>query len=130
MSPAQTSRDQSRPAAATEAAATAFRLQNASHQVTLYARAPMIEIPRLRPGDSRELVIERIDQPGEHFAVTIDERRSRGGFYDLAKTNRTLAPGATYRASLGDYKIIFKIDASAKSGRRPIVSRLLRFQSS
>jgi hypothetical protein len=115
---------------ATETAATAFRLQNASHEVTLYARAPMIEVPRLHPGDSRELVIERIDPPGEHFAIAIDERLSRGGFYDLAKTSRILTPGAIYRASIGENKIIFKIDASAKSGRGPIVSRLLRFQSS
>jgi hypothetical protein len=115
---------------ATETAATAFRLQNAPHETVLYARAPIIEIPRLHPGDSRELVFERIDPPGERFAVKISEGLYDGGFYDLAKTNRTLAPGATYRASVGDYKIIFKIDANAKSGRVPIVSRLLRFQSS
>jgi hypothetical protein len=115
---------------ATETAATAFRLQNAPHETVLYARAPIIEIPRLHPGDSRELVFERIDPPGERFTIKISEGLNDGGFYDLAKTNRTLVPGATYRASVGDYKIIFKIDASAKSGRVPIVSRLLRFQSS
>ena len=115
---------------ATETAATAFRLQSATHEPVLYARAPMIEIPRLHPGDSRELVIERIDPPGEHFQIKIDEGLSGGGFYDLAKTNRLLTPGATYRASIGDHKVVFKIDASAKSGRGPIVSRLLRFQSS
>jgi hypothetical protein len=115
---------------ATETAATAFRLQNAPHETVLYARAPMIEIPRLHPGDSRELVIERIDPPGERFAIKLGEGLSGGGFYDLAKSNRLLTPGATYRASIGDRKVIFKIDASAKSGRGPIVSRLLRFQSS
>jgi hypothetical protein len=115
---------------ATETAATAFRLQSASHEPVLFARAPMIEIPRLNPGDSRELVIERIDPAGEHFAIKLGENLSGGGFYDLAKTNRLLTPGATYRASIGDHKVVFKIDASAKSGRGPIVSRLLRFQSS
>ena len=115
---------------AIETAATAFRLQNAPHQTVLYARSPVIEIPRLHPGDSRELVFERIDPPGERFAIRISQGLSHGGFYDLAKTNRILTPGATYRASIGDYQIIFKIDASAKSGREPIVSRLLRFQSS
>ena len=115
---------------ATETAATAFRLQSAAHEPTLYARAPMIEIPRLHPGDSRELVIERIDRPGERFEIKIDERLADGGFYDLAKTNKRLTPGATYRASIGDHKITFKVDASAKSGKAPVVSRLLRFQSS
>jgi len=115
---------------ATDTAATAFRLQSASHEQTLFARAPMIEIPKLHPGDGRELVIERIDPPGEHFAIKIGEGLSGGGFYDLAKTGRLLTPGATYRASIGEHKVVFKIDASAKSGKGPIVSRLLRFQSS
>jgi len=115
---------------AIETAATAFRLQNAPHETIVYARSPIVELPKLHPGDSRELVFERIDPPGEHFTIKISEGLSDGGFYDLAETNRMLTPGATYRASLGDYKIIFKIDASAKSGTGPIVSRLLRFQSS
>jgi hypothetical protein len=115
---------------ATETAATAFRLQNAPHETVLYARAPMIEIPRLHPGDGRKLVIERIDAPGEHFAIKISEGLSDGGFYDLAKINKLLAPGATYRASIADHRVIFKIDASAISGRGSVVGRLLRFQSS
>jgi hypothetical protein len=115
---------------ATETAATAFRLQNAPHETTLYARTPMIEIPRLHPGDSRELVIERVDRPGERFEVKIDESLSGGGFYDMAKTGKRLTPGATYRAGIGDHRITFKVDASARSGQGPVVSRLLRFQSS
>ena len=71
-----------------------------------------------------------IDPPGEHFAIKMGEGLSNGGFYDLAKSNRLLTPGATYRASIGDHKVTFKVDASAKSGRGPVVSRLLRFQSS
>jgi hypothetical protein len=115
---------------ATETAATAFRLQNAPHEVVLYGRAPVIEIPRLHPGESRDLVIERIDPLGERFAINIGEGLSDGGFYDLAKSNKLLTPGATYRASIEDHRVIFKIDASAKSGRGTIVGRLLRFQSS
>jgi len=115
---------------ATETAATAFRLQSASHEPTLYGRAAMIEIPRLHPGESHELVIERIDQPGERIEIKIDERLSEGGFYDMATTNKRLTPGATYKASIGDHKITFKVDASATSGRTSVVSRLLRFQSS
>jgi len=115
---------------ATETAATAFRLQNAPHETVLYARAPIIEIPRLHPGDSRKLVIERIDAPGEHFAIKVSEGLSDGGFYDLAKINKLLTPGATYRARIEDHSVVFKIDAGAMSGRGPIVGRLLRFQSS
>ncbi len=114
---------------ATETAATAFRLQSASHEPTLYARSAMIEIPRLNPGESHELVIERIDRPGERLEIKINERLANGGFYDMAKTGRRLTPGATYRASIGDRKITFKVDASAKSGQASVVSRLLRFQS-
>jgi hypothetical protein len=114
---------------ATETAATAFRLQSAPHESILYARSPMIELPRLRADDSRELVIERVDQPGERFQIKIDERLADRGFYDLAKANKRLTPGATYRASIGDHKITFKVDASAKSGEGPVVSRLLRFKS-
>ena len=65
---------------ATETAATAFRLQSAAHEQTLYARAPMIEVPRLHAGDSHELVIERIDRPGERFEIKIGERRADGGY--------------------------------------------------
>jgi hypothetical protein len=115
---------------ATETAATAFRLQSADHEPTLFARAAMIEIPRLHPGEGRELVIERVDRPGDRIVVKIDDRLAAGGFYDMAKSNKRLTPGATYTASIGDHKITFKVDASARSGRTSVVSRLLRFQSS
>jgi hypothetical protein len=115
---------------AAETAATAFRLQNAPHETTLFARAAMIEIPRLHPGESRELVIERIDRPGERLEITINDRLADGGFYDMAKSNKRLTPGATYTASIGDHKVTFKVDASARSGQASVVSRLLRFQSS
>jgi hypothetical protein len=111
-----------------ETAATAFRLQSASQEPTLYGRSPVIEIPRLQPGDSRVLVIERTDRPGQRFEFKIADALADGGFYDLAKTRRLLTPGATYRASIADHKIIFKVDPSAKAGRVTVVSRLLRFQ--
>jgi hypothetical protein len=113
---------------ASKSAASAFRLQSASHEPTLYARAPMIQVPKLQVDDRRMLVIERTDRPGEHFEIKIDEDLAGGGFYDLATAHRLLTRGATYSASIGDHKMTFKVDASAKSGRAPIVSRLLRFQ--
>ena len=89
---------------ATETAATAFRLQSAAHETTLYARSAMIEIPRLNPGESHELVIERIDRPGERLEIKIDERLASGGFYDMAKTGKGLAPGATRHRWLADLR--------------------------
>jgi hypothetical protein len=55
-----------------------------------------------------------------------------GAFFDLAKAGgKPLVRGATYRARLGGRKITFKVDAKAKaagkSGKTPIISRLLRF---
>jgi hypothetical protein len=40
-----------------------------------------------------------------------------------------LTRGATYSASIGDRKTTFKVYAKAKSGKAPVVSRLLRFQA-
>ena len=109
-------------------AASAFRLQSAANEPRLYARSPMIQIPSLQLADSRTLVIERTDRPGEHFEITIDDTMANGGFYDLAKANKRLTRGAVYSASIGLRKITFKVDAHAKSGNTTIVSRLLRFQ--
>jgi hypothetical protein len=114
---------------ASETAAASFRLNGAAHEQTLYGLSPIIELPRLHAGDSRELVIEQIDPAGQHFALKIDERLADGGFYDLASAKKHLTPGGTYRASIGDHTITFRVDAAAKSGPAPVVSRLLRFQS-
>jgi len=113
---------------ANTSAASAFRLQSVSHEPTLYARAPVIQLPTLHVDDSRTLLIERTDRPGEHFEIKINDDLADGGFYDLAKANELLTRGGTYSASIGLRKIAFKIDARAKSGNTTIVSRLLRFQ--
>jgi hypothetical protein len=113
---------------ASKSAASAFRLQSVSYEPTLYARTPMIKIPRLQQGDDRTLMIERIDRPGEHFEIKIDEDLANGAFYDLGKVHKHLTRGGTYSASIGGRKITFRVHASAKSGEAPIVSRLLRFQ--
>src|SRR6266566_2766066 len=44
--------------------ASAFRLQSAEVRPTLYAQAPMIQLPKTLAGGDRTLVIERIGQPG------------------------------------------------------------------
>jgi len=51
----------------------------------------------------------------------------RGAFYDFADSDRMLAPGGLYRASLGR-QIVFRVDLGAQPGRTPVLGRLLRFQ--
>lgn len=116
-------------AEANNAAASAFRVQSAAAGPALvYARSPIVKIPRLDADESRLLVIARTDRPGEHVEIKIEDSLAAGGFYDLAKTRTLLTPGATYSASIGDRRVTFKIAANAKPGNAPAVSRLIRFQ--
>jgi hypothetical protein len=122
-------------AQANASGASSFRLQSAPLELTVYALPPVIEVPKMRTGDSRILVIERTDRPGERIAVEIEEPLANGGFYDLGKTGAPLRPGASYIATLGSRKLAFRVDAKAKTadktgnmtGKAPVVSRLLRF---
>ncbi len=94
-------------------------------QVTIYGVSPIVE---LKGGGA--LLIERLDQPGERYEVAIAAPHlMRGAFYDLARNGTALTPGGTYRASAGTRQMIFKVDASAKPGATPVISRLLRIQS-
>jgi hypothetical protein len=111
---------------ASTSAASAFRLQSSEVRPRLYARTPVVQLPKLRAGAERTLLIERVDRPGEQHAFKLDD--NLGGFYDLAKSNVSLARGAIYDARIGGHKVRFQIDAKAKSGPAPIVSRLVRFQ--
>jgi hypothetical protein len=113
---------------ASQSAASSFRLQSADIRPTLYARTPVVQLPRDLAGDERVLLIERTDRQGESLSVKIDDAIAVSGFYDLAKADVSLTPGAIYDASIGDQKVTFRIDAKAKSGPAPVVSRLLRFQ--
>jgi len=112
---------------ASQSAAGAFRLQSAEMTPTLYARTPVVQLPRRLTGEDRTLVIERTDRRGERHVITIDDTIAAGGFYDLARAKLALARGATYEASINGRKLTFLVDAKAKSGPAPIVSRLLRF---
>jgi hypothetical protein len=88
----------------------------------------VVQLPKVLSSDDRTLLIERIDRRGERHKLEIDDTIAAAGFYDLAKINVSLARGAIYDASIGSHKMTFQIDAKAKSGPAPIVSRLLRFQ--
>jgi hypothetical protein len=78
--------------------------------------------------DDRTLVVERTDRRGERYRLEINDAIAAGRFYDLANANVNLARGGTYDASIGGRKVTFRIDPKAKSGRTPVVSRLVRFQ--
>jgi hypothetical protein len=113
---------------ASKSAASAYRLQSADIQPTLYARTPLVQLPKVLAGGDRTLLIERIDRKGERHELKIDDATAAAGFYDLARTNISLARGAIYDASIGGHKMMFQIDAKATSGPAPVISRLLRFQ--
>jgi hypothetical protein len=113
---------------ASQSAASAFRLQSDDIQRTAYARTPVIQLPKSLASGDRDLLIRRTDRWGERYVIKIDDTVAAAGFYDLAKTDVSLAPGATYDATIGKHKMTFQIDPQASSDRTPIVSRLLRFQ--
>ena len=113
---------------ASKSAASAFRLQSSDIEPTLFARAPLVQLPKVLASNDRTLLIERTDRRGERHEIKIDDTVATAGFYDLAKINVSLTRGAIYDASIGSHKMTFQIDAKAKSGPAPVVTRLLRFQ--
>src|ERR1700722_19638956 len=113
---------------ASKSAASAYRLQSADIQPTLYARTPLVQLPKVLASGDRTLLIERIDRKGDRHELKIDDTIAAAGFSDLATVNISLARGGIYDASIGGHKMMFQIDAKATSGPAPIVSRLLRFQ--
>jgi hypothetical protein len=113
---------------ASKSAASAFRLQSAHIEPTLYARVPVVQLPKRLASEDHTLLIERTDRPGERHELKIDDAVVAAGFFDLAKVSVTLARGGIYDVSIGSHTMKFQIDANAKSGPAPIVSRLVRFQ--
>jgi hypothetical protein len=112
---------------ADKSAGAAFRVQSAEISPTLYARSPVVQLPKVL-GEDRTLSIKRVDRRGERHEVKIDDATAAAGFYDLAKADLRLARGGVYEASIGGHDMAFRIDAKATSGPAPVVSRLLRFQ--
>jgi hypothetical protein len=124
---------------ANASAATAFRLQSVAVRPVLYATPPMVQVPKLAPGDDHTLVIERVNKPDERQEIKVGEGFAQGGFLDLANTDiKPLTRGGVYTATIAGRKQTFMIDAKAKlvgktAGKKaktpPIISRLLRFTS-
>jgi hypothetical protein len=111
------------PGQANQSAGTSFRAANERGPLTLYGLSPVIEAT----GGAAVLVV-RTDRRGDHHVATLPVRRgTQRSFFDFATAKKTLAPGGTYRASIGARQIVFKIDPAAKARGVPIISRLLRF---
>jgi hypothetical protein len=116
---------------ANESAGAAFRagppknLQGPPRpEFTLYGLSPIIEV---KAGGM--LVIERLDQPGEHHEIALAPGwLTHGAFLDLAKAGVVLTAGGIYKATVGEQKMVFKIDPAATSGSVPVISRLIRLQ--
>jgi hypothetical protein len=114
-------------AQANASAASAFRVQSAESQLTLFARTPVVQLPKDLGPAERTLTLRRTDRPGERRTLELDDTAAASGFADLARQKVSLTRGATYEAAIGGRKLTFLVDAKAKSGAAPVVSRLLRF---
>jgi hypothetical protein len=88
-----------------------------SAQVTIYSLSPAVAAKA--PG---ELVIERLDQSGKPVTVKMTAAKM-----DLAKAGVKLDPGGTYRATLGQQRIVFAVDAKATADAGPLAGRLIQF---
>lgn len=91
--------------------------------LTLYGASPLVEAK-----GRGTLVFERLDQKGERQQIELTGSQWKGKFYDLAGTNKSLAPGGTYAATFASRRIVFRVDPQAKPGPTPIVGRLLRME--
>jgi hypothetical protein len=94
----------------------------------LHGQAPLVRLPGNIVGKNEVLLIERTDQPGERHEFKIDDATAAAGFFDLAKQKIKLVPGATYDVRVGTERLTVRIDAKAKSGTVPVLSRLVSFQ--
>ena len=117
-------------AQANASAASAFRVQSAdiASTPTLFARTPVVQLPKDLAPDARTLTLRRTDRPGERRELKLDDVTAAAGFYDLGKQHVSLTRGASYEAAIGGRTLAFRVDAKAKAGAAPVVSRLLRFQ--
>jgi hypothetical protein len=110
-----------------EAAATVLRslgdkgAPKIKTQLIVYGTSPIVEA-----NGKGTLVVERLDVKGERQQIELNGSQPKGKFYDFASANKTLAPGGVYSATFGTSKIVFQVDANAKSGATPIVGRLIR----
>jgi hypothetical protein len=114
-------------AEASKSAATAFRVQSADIQPTIFARNPMVQLPKDLPRDARTLVFTPIERPSERpHTIVVDEIYLTAGFYDMADIKLDLTPGVVYEVTIGTHKLKFAVSPDAQDGRPPVATRLLR----
>lgn len=87
-------------------------------RLTLYGASPVVLLSRA----GGLVTIERLDKASARLTLTVE-----GHFVDFAGSGMALAPGGTYRATVGEATLEFRIDPSALPGPNPVVGRLLRF---
>lgn len=124
---------------ATESAATVFRGMGPNNTgpnkttgaggeppraLVLFGRSPVFELKA-----PATLTLERLDKAGEKQTIAVTQKMLlRGRFYDMARSDKSLAAGGSYVATLGPRKVAFKVSADAKPGATPAVGRLVRFE--
>ncbi|MFD2181382.1 hypothetical protein [Rhodoplanes azumiensis] len=121
---------------ATESAATVFRGMGPNkatgggaggeppRTLVLFGRSPVFELK-----EPATLTLERLDKAGDKQTIAVTQRMLlRGRFYDMARSDKSLAAGGSYVATLGSRKVAFKVSANAKPGVTPAVGRLVRFE--
>jgi hypothetical protein len=87
--------------------------------LTIYGASPTLVAPA-----GVSITIERLN-PKEDVETLSAERVGSRLVYDFAREGRELAPGGVYRATAGDRKALFRIDAGAESGPTPLIGRLV-----
>lgn len=91
-------------------------------ELTIYGLSPVLDI---RGGG--KVTIARLDAAAPPMTFDVATHQlARGSMYDLARDGRALAAGGTYRASVGNRQLVFRVDPMAQPGRAPVVGRLLR----
>lgn len=115
---------------ANQSAATTFRTMRSDAKgaptklPTIYGVAPLVQA---KIGST--LVIERTDGKEPTISVPLkNDVMISGKFYDFAKAGKSLTPGGSYLAILGNKRYAFQVDAGATSSPTPIVGRLLRLE--
>ena len=85
---------------------------------TIYGSSPIVRAPQ----GVKVIVIERLDRPKGVLRFEVS-----GRFIDLSKLGISLKPRGLYQALAGQHKVVFKVDAYARPGAEPLISRLITF---
>jgi hypothetical protein len=107
-----------------DSAATIVRSIGEEHpkpQLVLHGQSPLVAV-----SERGKLVVDRLDVKGEHYELDLAGAPFvHGKFYDFARTNIALKPGAAYSMKLNSKSVAFVVDADAVAGTTPAMSRLV-----